>query len=96
MLAWLLWLKQHSSNQADMIIDMGALNQLPTGGTMFDQLRSCDESDDANEETDANMGGNKPGPDQGNTTGDAAGDEAMRVTEARATMNQDHETEAIQ
>ena len=96
MLTWLVWLKQNSSNYADIIIDMDALSQLPIDGTMFDQLRSYDEIDDVNDETDADMGGNEPGPEQGNATGDAAGDETMYVAEAHANVNNDHETETMQ
>ena len=42
------------------------------------------------------MGGNEPGPEQGNATGYAAGDETMHVAEAHANMNHDHETESMQ
>ena len=75
---------------------MGALSQLPTDGTMFDELRSYDENDDVNAETGADMGGNEPIPDQGNSAGDAAGDETMHVVEAHASINNDNEAETMQ
>ena len=77
------------------IIDINALNQLPTDGTTLDQLRSHDENDDVNDEAGASMGGNEPGPEQGSETGDADSDKTVRVAEARATTNQDCETETI-
>ena len=75
---------------------MDALSQLPTDGTTFDQLRSYDEIDDVNDETDADMGGNEPRPEQGNATGDAAGDETINIVEAHANINHDHEIETMQ
>ena len=95
MLTWLVWSKERGSNHAETIIDIDALNQSPTDGTMFDQLRSHDENDDVNDEIGADMGGNGPGPEQGNATGEAASDETTHVAEALATTNQDYETEGI-
>ena len=58
----------------DDIIDIDDLNQLPTDESMCDQLRSYDENDDDNDEIETDIGGNEPGPEQVNATGEAAGD----------------------
>ena len=62
---------------------------------MFDQLRSYEENDDANDKTDAEIGGNEPGPEEWNANVDAADNETMRVAEAHAATNQDYQTETM-
>ena len=61
MLIWLLWSKENSSHCADTKIEHVALNQLPTDGSLFDQLRGCDDNDDSKDEVDACVGGNETG-----------------------------------
>ena len=96
MLLCLVWLKTNNSHCADVIIDHGILDQLPTDGSEFHQLRSHEENDDANDETEEDMGRNEPGPGQVNAIGDAGGDEIIHATEACAAINPGHQSETMQ
>ena len=58
MISQLLWAKENRTHHADTTIDYATLNQSPTDGSMFDELRGYEEN--AEEDTD---GSNEPGPE---------------------------------
>ena len=78
-----------------MVIDYVALNQLPTHGCMFGQLRGYDENNDDNDEAHAGVGENEPGLEQGNVTGDVHGDETLNAIEAHAVRDPGQQSQII-
>ena len=67
---WILWLKANTSHHVDVIFD-----QSPTDEPMLDQIISCNENDDNNDEVDADAGGVDHRPEKENATGDVEGHE---------------------